>query len=92
MDRLELQEMLEPATGQTDARLPETFAAQVLRKGKRMRGIVRRHWRWLRWATLISILIAGTLGVVLPKFSAFDSPPPLPLFHGGGDRLPIPPK
>lgn len=84
--------MLESSDSQGEVRLPVSFGAEVLQKGKQLRELVRRHWKWLRWASLVSLLIAGLLGLTLPRFLGTDSPPSMPMFLGEPTPFALPPR
>lgn len=89
MDRADFQFLEKSDEGVPREKLPDDWAASVLRRGKQFRARVKRHWKWLRWASLISLLIAIILGAMLPLLSTEATVPPLNLFQPHSESSPF---
>lgn len=89
MDRSEIQKLLQAVDPAEDASFSEAIAPSVLRRGKTLRLFMKRHWKWLRLSSVISLLIAIALGLLLSRMGAKEARPPLLLFQGQSEATPF---
>ncbi|MDF1740958.1 MAG: hypothetical protein P1U86_17480 [Verrucomicrobiales bacterium] len=89
MNRSELQRLLNQEAAAPADGLPENFAGEILAKGKRLRRLLRQHWKSLAVASFVSLLIAIAFGLGAAPSSSHDSAPPLLLFQGNSDGSPF---
>ena len=89
MNRSEFQRLLNQETAAPADCLPENFAGEILAKGRRLRRLLRQHWKSLAVASFVSLLIAIAFGLSAAPAASHDSVPPLLLFQGNPDGSPF---
>lgn len=87
MNRPEFQRLLQEDAPDPAHCLPENFSREVLSRGRLFRRLVRRHWRWLGVASIVSLLVAIALGLSLVPSDS--SRPALLLFQVRSDAAPF---